>query len=311
VQYGIDQFCSAAIQLCMTNRLSWDLYRSLLAVIRHGSLSSAARTLKATQPTLGRHIEALEQGLGVSLFSRSPAGLIPTEAALALVPFAEAMETNAAALSRTASGARTEVGGTVRIAASQVMGAEVLPAILCELQQAEPALIIELVLNNRLDNLLRRDADIAVRMVRPTQDGLVARRIGNIEIGLYAHSSYLARHAPPKSISDLKDHILIGYDRDDQALRSIRAGGVVPDREAFSFRTDSDLAQLAALRAGVGIAACQLRIAARDTNLVRVLKDRVSFSLEMWLAMHKDQRAVRPVRTAFDHLADSLAGWVA
>jgi DNA-binding transcriptional LysR family regulator len=298
----------------MVDGLSWDLYRSFLAVVRHGSLSSAARALKATQPTLGRHVETLEAGLCVALFTRSPSGLIPTAAALALVPYAEAMETHAAALLRTASGSRTSVGGTVRIAASQVMGAEVLPAMLGRLQQAEPALIIELVLNNRLDDLLRRDADIAVRMARPSQEGLVARRIGQIELGLYAKSSYLARCPAPRSVADLSQHIVIGYDRDDQALRSIAvngdATGLIPSRETFAFRTDNDLAQLAALRAGVGIAACQRGIAERDADLVQVLKDQVSFSLEVWLAMHEDQRTFRPVRVAFDHLADELGEWV-
>jgi DNA-binding transcriptional LysR family regulator len=295
----------------MTDRLSWDLYRSLLAVVREGSLSAAARTLKATQPTLGRHIEALEQELGAPLFTRSSSGLIPTEAALALVPFAEAMEANAAALIRTASGARSDIRGTVRIAASQIVGAEILPPILATLQAREPGLIIELVLNNRLDNLLRRDADIAVRMTRPEQDGLVARRIGEVSLGLFATSAYIARRGMPRSVADMAKHIVIGFDRDDQAMRSIKTTGFVLDRSLFSFRTDNDLAQLAALRAGIGIGGCQKRIAARDPDLVAVLQDQVEFRLEVWLAMHEDQRTARPVRVAFDHLAEALTAWVA
>lgn len=295
----------------MADQVTWDLWRSFLAVARQGSLSGAARVLGATQPTLGRHIEALESGLGLSLFTRSQGGLSPTPAALALLAQAEAMEAAAASLRRSADGARSEAGGTVRITASEIMGAEVLPDILAGLQEAHPALVVELVLSNRTDDLLRRDADIAVRMVRPVQEALIAQHLGHVDLGLYAHERYLARHGAPSALSDLPRFHVIGFDRNDHSARALAKGVIELDRELFSLRSDSDLAQLAALRAGLGIGACQAKIAARNPQLRPVLAGALAFKLDVWLCMHEDQRASRPVRLAYEALADGLRRWIA
>jgi DNA-binding transcriptional LysR family regulator len=295
----------------MADQVTWDLWRSFLAVARQGSLSGAARVLGATQPTLGRHVEALESGLGIALFTRSQGGLSPTPAALALLAQAEAMEAAAASLRRSADGARSEAGGTVRITASEIMGAEVLPDILARLQEAHPALVVELVLSNRTDDLLRRDADIAVRMVRPVQEALIAQHLGHVDLGLYAHERYLARHGAPSALSDLPRFHVIGFDRNDHSARALAKGVIELDRELFSLRSDSDLAQLAALRAGLGIGACQAKIAARNPQLRPVLAGALAFKLDVWLCMHEDQRASRPVRLAYEALADGLRRWIA
>jgi DNA-binding transcriptional LysR family regulator len=162
----------------------WELYRSFLAVVREGSLSGAARRLAMTQPTLGRHVAQLEAALGIALFTRSPGGLAPTDAALALLPHAEAMEASAAAVVRAVSGAAGDQGGTVRITASEIVGAEVLPPILAAFREHHPGIALELALTNRTEDLLRRDADLAVRMAQPKQDALLARRIGRVPLGL-------------------------------------------------------------------------------------------------------------------------------
>jgi DNA-binding transcriptional LysR family regulator len=293
----------------MTDAVGWDLYRSFLAVIRQGSLSGAARMLGATQPTIGRHVEALEEGLGLSLFTRSQGGLQPTAAALTLVAQAEAMEAAAAALQRSADGAREQEGGTVRITASEIMGAEVLPAILAGFREAHPAITLELVLSNRNDDLLRRDADIAVRMNRPTQGALLAQRLGEVGLGLFAHERFLARYGSPGSIEALRDFHIVGFDREDRSARSLAAGTIALDRALFSFRADSDLAQYAAIRAGLGIGAVQHGLAARHPELRPVLPEAIAFRLEVWLAMHEDQRANRPVRLAYAALAEGLKRW--
>jgi DNA-binding transcriptional LysR family regulator len=284
----------------------WELYRSFLAVMREGSLSGAARRLNMTQPTLGRHIAALESALAVALFTRSPGGLAPTAAALDLVPHAEAMEASAAALQRTASGAAVEDGGTIRITASEIVGAEVLPAILTGFRHRHPRIVLELALTNRTEDLLRRDADIAVRMAPPKQEALVARRIGTVPLGLYAHRRYLARFGTPASVDDLRRHHLIGFDRDPRSWQSLNEPRFAFARELFSFRADNDLAQLAALRAGLGIGGSQRPIAAREKALVPVLPKAIAFSLDMWLVMHEDLRASRAIRLVFDHLAEGL-----
>ena len=296
----------------MTNTApGWDLYRSFLGVLRRGSLSAAARELGLTQPTLGRHIEALEAALGLPLFVRSQSGLAPTEGALDLQPHAEAMESAAAALVRASSGTQDEPKGSVRLTASEVVGVEVLPPILAEFQSAHPGIAIELALSNLNQDLSRRDADIAVRMARPTQGALVARRIGTAPVRLFAHRDYLARRGVPRGLADLAGHAIIGFDRDTFALRVLKDTGVPMTREVFALRTDSEHAQLAALRSGFGIGGCQVGIAARDPDLVMVFPDMFRYELEMWLAMHEDLRSSRRVRLLFDHLAQALARYVA
>lgn len=289
---------------------SWDELRTFVEVARDGSLSGAARRLGLTQPTVGRHIDALEEALGLTLFTRSPRGLNSTPAALALGPHVEAMAAAAAALVRTASGEAAADRGAVRVTASEVIGCEVLPPMLAAFRADHPGVAVELALTNRNEDLARRDADIAVRMVRPTQSGLIARRIGAARIGLYAHRDYLARFGEPRSVADLKNHCVIGFDRDNRSFRAAGDIGRRLTREDFGFRCDNDLAQLAALRAGVGIGGCQDNIARRTPELVAVLPNALNYALEVWLVMHEDLRATRRVRLLFDHLATGLAKYV-
>lgn len=287
----------------------WSLYRSFLAVLRDGSLSGAARSLGLTQPTIGRHVAALEQALELALFIRAPHGLVPTAAAHRLAPHAEALAAGAAALLRAASD-ETAVAGTVRITASQVVGAEVLPPILADLRATHPDLSVELVLSNEIADLLRRDADIAVRMARPSQSALVARRIGAIPLGLHAHPRYLARCGEPADLAALDRHALIGYDRETAYIRALDPGARGLARQRFALATDSDLAQLAAIRAGFGIGACQVPLARRD-GLTRVLPNAFALALETWVVMHEDLRASRRCRAAFDALVAGLGAYVA
>ena len=220
----------------------WDELRTFLEVMRDGSLSGAGRRLGLAQPTVGRHIDALESALGLPLFARSPRGLAATEAAANLVPHVEAMAAASAALARAAAGEASATRGVVRVTASEIIGCEVLPAIFATFRAKNPGVAIELALTNRNEDLSRRDADIAVRMVRPTQSALVARRVGETRIGLYAHRDYLARFGTPTSLAALAEHRLIGFDRDDRAFRSVGALAGLLSRESFGLRCDSDLA---------------------------------------------------------------------
>ena len=289
----------------------WDLYRSLHAVLRAGSLSAAARELGLSQPTVGRHIEQLEQALGQPLFTRSPQGLKPTDFAARLGPYLEAMASAADAALREASGEADQAAGVIRVTASEVVGAEVLPAILAEFREAHPQVVIELVLSNRNEDLLRREADLAVRMARPTQSALVARRIGQIDLGLFAHRRYIQAHGEPTSLEEVAQGALIGFDKETAFTRSIQASGVDLRRELFALRSDSDLAQLAAIRAGFGVGVCQYGIARRDANLVPILPQVLSFQLETWVVMHEDLKTSRRMRLMFDHLARGMAAYAA
>lgn len=290
----------------------WDLWRTFLAVVREKSLSGAARALSLTQPTVGRHIGALEGSVGAALFTRSRGGLNPTDLALSLVPHARAMAAAAEALVRAASGGAAQAQGTVRLAASDIVGTFVLPPLLTAFRERHPAIAIELALSNRNEDLLRREADIAVRMVRPHQEAVAARRIGTVRIGLYAHRRYVAAHGLPASADALFSHAhaLVGVDRDADVLRGARVGGRALSREDFSLRCDSDVAQLMAVKAGFGIGACQAGLAAADPDLVPVLPGAVGFGYEMWLAMHEDLRGTRRVRLVYDHLAEGLSAYL-
>jgi DNA-binding transcriptional LysR family regulator len=288
----------------------WELYRSFLAALSAGSLSGAARALRLTQPTIGRHIDELERALGTVLFTRSQHGLQATDAATALAPYAEAMAASAAALRRTASGPSQEIRGAVRLSASEVTGVEVLPPMLAGLRRQHPQLVLELVISNQMSDVLRRDVDLAVRHVRPTQTGLIARKIGAVVLGLHAHRSYLEAHGSPRSLADRKGHALIGFDVETPIVRDLQEKGLSFTRDMFALRTDNDLAHLAAIRAGLGIGVCQVPLARRDPNLVRLLPRQFAYDMDVWLVMHENLRASPRMRAVFDHLADGLAAYV-
>jgi DNA-binding transcriptional LysR family regulator len=289
----------------------WSHYRAFLAVLRDGTLSGAARDLGLTQPTLGRQIAELERQLGAALFIRSQRGLTPTDVARDLAPHAEAMAAAAGSMQRAASGGVSDAAGVVRITASEIVGAEVLPPLLAGFRRDNPGVTIELVLSNRVEDLLRGEADIAVRMVRPSQQALVARLIGEVRLGLYAHLNYLAHSPAPASMAALaSDHALIGFDQETPFLRGMVARMPIT-RNDFALRTDSDLAHLAAVRAGFGIGFIQHGIARRDPDLVSILPGEVSLPMEMWLVLHEDLRASRRLRLMMDYLATGLAEYVA
>lgn len=291
---------------------SWDLYRSFLAVLRTGSLSAAARTLGLTQPTVGRHVAALQDYLGERpLFTRSPSGLKPTTTAQELRAHAEAMESAAAALQRAASSDLKVLGGTVRVSAADVVGAEVLPEILSEFRREHPAIAIELSLSNQIADLLRRDADIAVRMSPPKQKALVAKRVGKVALGFHAHRRYLDRYGKPQQLEDLAHHTLIGFDRIAPMGLILKNLPLPVSRDLFAFRSDNDLAQLAALRAGFGIGVCQVGIAQRDDNIVPLLRKQFRADLDVWIVMHEDLRRSPAVRSMFNHLVAGLTRYAA
>jgi len=295
----------------MDNAIGWELYRSFLAVLEEGSLSAAARALDLTQPTVGRHVAALEKALAVPLFVRSQSGLLPTDAALALRGHAQAMRSIAASLQRAAGRHGEAVQGTVRISASEVIGAEVLPPVLAGLRRAHPQLRLELVLSNRVQDLLHREADVAVRMTLPQQDPLIARRIGEIAIGLYADRDYLARHGTPQDLDELGQHALVGFDAETPFLRAARAGLPQWRREAFALRADSDLAQLALIRAGCGIGFFQAALARRTPSLLPVLPQQVRLGLETWITMHQDLRGSAACSAVFAALVEAMTAHVA
>jgi DNA-binding transcriptional LysR family regulator len=216
------------------------------------------------------------------------------------------LRSTVAALERSAANQGSGVGGSVRVTASDVVGVEILPSIIARLRDHHPGLTVELALTDRVQDLVRREADIAVRMMRPRQELLVARRVGQVVLGLHAHKDYLSRRGTPRNIADLADHALIGFDEITAFIREAGKKFSVWRREAFSIRTDNALAQLALIRSGAGIGVCQTAIARRDPEVVRILPKQFALPLETWITMHKDLRHNPRCRVTFDALVAGL-----
>jgi DNA-binding transcriptional LysR family regulator len=289
---------------------NWDFYRTFLTVLKEGSLSAAARELGLTQPTIGRHVDALESAIGFQLFIRSPQGLIPTEAALDLKPHVEQLAANAAALLRAATGQGNTVRGTVRISASEVIGIEVLPPMLAALKDRHPDLVIELSVSDAVEDILRQEADVAVRMAPPAQDALITRRIGGIPLGLHAHRHYLDKYGTPEKLEDLRTHRVIGFDRESAFVRAMRKRVPLLDTMRPTLKSDSNLAQMAMIRAGCGIGVCQVELAKRDPNLVRLFRTEFELPLETFVVMHETMKTTPRCRVTFDALVEGLLAYM-
>ncbi|WP_422844303.1 LysR family transcriptional regulator [Acidovorax sp. M2(2025)] len=289
-----------------TSPFNWSLVQSFLAALDQGSLLGAARVLRTSQPTVGRHIAELETQLGVVLFERTGRGLQPTPVALQLAESARAMEAGAHQLARSVSGAEAGVAGTVRITASQPVACVLLPPVLARMRQALPDVQVELVASNEVANLLRREADIALRMVRPGQASLVARRIGTVTLGAYAHRDYLRRKGTPRQPSDLLQHELVGADRNEDILRGFMALGTAVERQHFAFRTDDLIAYWEGVRAGLGIGFVADYVARTDPGVVPVLPQLPLPELPIWLTVHREIRTSRKIRAVYDFLAQEV-----
>jgi DNA-binding transcriptional LysR family regulator len=294
----------------MKTEFDWSLIRSFLAALEHGSLLGAARALKTSQPTLGRHIAALESQLGAVLFERTGRGLVPNAMALRLAEHARAMESGAHLLGQSATGAGSQTAGSVRITASQPAACFLLPPVLARMRQALPDVQVELVSSNAASNLLRREADIALRMFAPQQATLVAKRIANIALGTYAHRDYLRRRGTPQQPKDLATHELIGGDRDDTLLRGMNAGGLPVTRDSFAFRTDDLIAYWSAVRAGLGIGFLAHYVAREDPQVQAILPSLKIPPLPVWLTVHREIRTNRRIRAVYDFLAQEVPQFI-
>jgi DNA-binding transcriptional LysR family regulator len=284
----------------------WALMRSFLAVIERGSLLAAARYVGVSQPTLGRHVAQLERQLGTVLFERTGRGFVATPAARSIADQARAMADNAESIGRTLTGQSSQLLGSVRITASQTVATYLLPPLLARFRERETGISIDIIASNAVSNLLRREADIAVRMVRPTQSSLVARRVGEVQIGAYARKDYLRRRGMPRTPSDMTRHDLIGLDRDESIIRAFAALGHKIERDSFMLRSDDHLVLWHALGAGLGIGFAATWLAARDPSLERVLPDLSMPTLPVWLAVHREIRSSARIRTLYDFLAEGI-----
>jgi DNA-binding transcriptional LysR family regulator len=296
----------------MNSQPDWSLWRSFGAVVEAGSLSGAARKLGLSQPTLGRHIEALEADLGVPpLFERTLQGFRPTDTALKLYePVANAARALAEA-ALMAEGSGTSLGGTVRLTASTIISNYVLPPMLAEIRLAHPAVALELVPSDSAENLLLREADIAVRMFRPTQLELVTKKLGAIPLVACAHETYLARRGAPLGLDELLAHDLIGFDRSELIITTARTMGFELTRAAFTTRSDSQTAMWELLKAGLGIGFAQRQLVETTPGMVAILPEIAFPPLEVWLTTHRELFTSRRIRAIYDALASAFGAYLA
>lgn len=284
----------------------WSLIQAFLAVADTGSLSAAARLLGQSQPTLGRQIRTLEESLGTALFDRHARGLSLSEAGADLLPMAQEMRGAMQRLNLAAAGRSQAPGGTVRITASVFISHYVLPPILAGIRAAEPGIDLVLIPTDRAENLLFREADIAVRMYRPEQLDIVARHVTDVGMGTFAAKSYLDRAGRPARPEDLFEHDLIGFETSDLIVRTMRALGWNVAHDAFAVRCDNHAACWELLRAGCGIGFGQASVGRADPTVEELDLGITIPGLEVWLAAHEAMRSTPRVRRVWDLLAAGL-----
>ena len=286
--------------------LNWSALKDFLAVAESGSLSEAARRLGVSQPTLTRRMAALEEGLRAELFRRSPRGLELTEAGEAMLSPTRQMEQGAHAVELAVSGRDRSLAGLVRITTTEGLAVEWLTPTLARFREQQPKIEIEVIVRNTALNVLRREADIAIRLGRPRQAELVARRVGDLVVGLYASRSYLEVRGTPRAKEDLADHDAVGF---DEGGVFTGAGGflehaVAPARVVY--RANTFGAQRAAIRAGFGIGGQAIFIGDRESDLVRVLPE-TEIRYEIWLVTHPGLRRSARIRAVYDFLAERIS----
>ncbi len=285
----------------------WNQARAFLATAEEGSLSAAARALGHTQPTVGRQVAALEEALGVLLFDRVGRSLALTQPGIELLEHARAMGEAAGLVSLSASGQSQSIAGQVCITASDAMSAYILPPVLARLRELAPEIEIEVLASNAIHDLRRREADIAIRHVRPEQPDLIARLLATATAHLYASTAYLDRHGRPQAVEDLAHASFIGFGNVDRMITGLNAFGLSLTHRNFRLHSNSVIAGWEMVRQGLGIAPMSTEIAALAPEVEAVLPEQLPMEFPVWLTTHRELHTSRRIRLVFDLLADALA----
>ncbi|SMX25526.1 LysR family transcriptional regulator [Boseongicola aestuarii] len=287
--------------------LDWTLLQSFSAVVEAGSLSGAARKLGQSQPTIGRHVKQLELVLGVDLFTRAPRGLVPTVAGLEIADMTRDMQSAATRLRRIADGKAGDLNGTVRITASVVTSHFILPRIIADMRQVMPEIQIDLVPSDTTENLIFREADIAVRMYRPTQLDVISKHICDQPMAVYAAKSYLDRIGRPETLEDAARLDFVGFDKSDVIIRVLNDFGLTATRDFFAVRCDQQAVHWELIRAGCGLGGAQTIIGDADPTMERILEGQLQLqALPIWLTAPQALRTNPRIRAVWDYLSEAL-----
>lgn len=281
--------------------------RGFLAVAEGGSLSAGARQLGLTQPTLGRQMTALEQELGLVLFAREGRGLTLTQGGADLLTHVRAMGAAADRIALAAAGQTKDMTGRVRVTASDLMSAVRLPAALRRIRELAPQLEVELVAANDIRDLNRREADIAIRHMRPEQPDLIARRMSDGEARLFASTDYLARHSPITSPDDLRNHDFISYGDTARMAAHLQRRGLPISETQFRTVSENGTVAWALCQDGLGILPVDVLIARECPAVQVVLPDHPPIRFPVWLTTHQELHTSPRIRLVFDVLADLLS----
>ncbi|HYM31755.1 MAG TPA: LysR family transcriptional regulator [Candidatus Cybelea sp.] len=285
----------------------WDDLRLTLAVARAGSLAGAARALSVDHSTVFRRLGALERGLGVRLFERLPQGYQPTAAGERIIEGAERMEAEAMALDRDVSGRDTRLEGRLRVTASESTAYRLLPPLFARFRREHPGIRIELAIDNRLLSLSKREADIAIRAMRPTQDSLFGRKLGDVAWTLYAAADYIKRHGGMKSPAGLNRHAVIGWEEGATQMAVADWLARTASPELVVYRTSSLVNQMLMAKAGVGVAVLPCYLADPERSLRRLMPPLPELARELWIATHGDLRRTARVRAFFELVGEGIA----
>ena len=290
--------------------LDWNLVRTFVAVGQGGSLAAGARAIGITHPTAARHIQQLEESLGMSLFSRTAQGLLLNEAGVRLDAAARVMHDSALAFKSASDGMREQPLQRVTISVADVL-AELLPEVLLEEMHdnADRPVSVDMVVTNDLVNLLQRDADLALRNVRPSQQELLCKKLGSLRIGVYAHQDYVAKHGL-LHLEDISPHRFIDGPTRDYLRRGAAERGLTIDERQIVMRSDSVPCKRAAVRAGWGIASFPCWMAEQEPEWVSVLATDESIDMDVWLVARPEVRQSEQLFGLFKRLSDSLGARV-
>ncbi len=287
----------------------WNQARALLATVEEGSLSAAARVLNLTQPTLGRQVAALEEELGIVLFERSGRQLLPTPAAREIADHVRRMGEAATAISLAATGQSQSVEGIVRVSATEMYGAKVMPSFVAALRKSHPGIVIEVVATNALSDLRQREADIAIRNADPKDPDMIVRRLYNQRGGLFAAPSLLQAHGPFETQEDLRDVPFVGFASTSGVVEELQKRNVPVTEANFVAASENHLVHWEMARAGVGIGLNGHDIGGLADGMIPVLSELVHFEFPVWLVAPRELKTSPRVRVVYDALFAHLTAF--